>query len=192
MASCKWHKASACLNRLTDELSELTIEQGFQQGFIDYYGEFMELRRTLPVQSDDPLDEVILRRKVTGVRSTPGTKRSQKADSELMLNLRRKNAVSMQSMKNKCDALESRVRKMSADPRMNKDMVDCHVCGEKGHFGRDCSRWSSRSFEVSEVIKQEGDTIVLAMGPAKQKAAEASKWGLGCVSRDSAAPPATI
>ena len=148
------------MNRLTDELSELTIEQGFQQGFIDYYGEFMELRRTLPVQSDDPLDEVILRRKVTGGRSTPGTKRSQEADSELMLNLRRKNAESMQSMKNKCDALESLVCKMSADPRMNKGMVDCYVCGEKGHFGRDCSRWKSK------VAKREGATILLAMWPA--------------------------
>ena len=110
-----------------------------------------------------------MRRKVTGVRSTPGTKGSQEADNELMLNLRRKNAESMQSMKNKCDALESMVRKMSAGPRMNKAMVDCHLCGEKGHFGRDCSRWKSK------VVKQEGDTILLAMWPAKQKTAEAGK-----------------
>ena len=34
LAVSKWSKASACLNRLTDELSELTIEQGFPQGFI--------------------------------------------------------------------------------------------------------------------------------------------------------------
>ena len=112
---------------------------------------------------------------MTGLRHLPGTKGSDEADSELMLKLRRKNAESMQSIQNKCDALESRVRKVSADPRMNKYMVDCHVCGEKGHFGRDCSRWSSRSFEVSKMVKQEGATIVLAMGPAKQKAAEASK-----------------
>ena len=82
-------------------MSELTIEQGFPQGFIDYYGEFMELRRTLSVQSDNPLDEAILQRRVTGVKSIPGTKGSEEADSELMLKLRRKNAESMQSMKNK-------------------------------------------------------------------------------------------
>ena len=36
LAACKWSKASACLNILVDELSELTIEQGFPQGFVDY------------------------------------------------------------------------------------------------------------------------------------------------------------
>ena len=33
-AASKWTKASVCLNRLMDELSEITIEQGFLQGFI--------------------------------------------------------------------------------------------------------------------------------------------------------------
>ena len=64
LAVSKWSKASACLNLLTDELSELTIDQGFPQGFIDYYNEHMEMRRTLPIKSDAP----ILRRKVMGVR----------------------------------------------------------------------------------------------------------------------------
>ena len=36
LAAHKWSKASACLNILVDELSELTIEQGFPQGFVDY------------------------------------------------------------------------------------------------------------------------------------------------------------
>ena len=93
------------------------------------------------------------------MRHIPGTKGSEEADSELMLKLRRKNAESMQSMKNQFDALESQVRKMSADPRLNKAMVDCHVCGEKGHFGRDCSRWEPKT------VKREGATIL----PATQR-----------------------
>ena len=39
LAAHTWSKASACLNMLADELSELTIDQGFLQGFIDYYNE---------------------------------------------------------------------------------------------------------------------------------------------------------
>ena len=59
------------VNLLTDELSELTIDQGFPQGFIDYYNEHMEMRRTLPMKSDAPIDDAILRRKVR----TSGTAR---------------------------------------------------------------------------------------------------------------------
>ena len=96
---------------------------------------------------------------MTGLRHLPGTKGSDEADSELMLKLRRKNAESMQSMKNQFDALESQVRKMSADPRLNKAMVDCRVCGEKGHFGRVCSEWSRWG---PKTVKREGATILSA------------------------------
>ena len=65
----KYTKASACLNLMIDELAELTIDQNFPRGFIDYYSEHMELCRRALTKADAPIDDAILRRKVTGMHA---------------------------------------------------------------------------------------------------------------------------
>ena len=109
LAVSKWSKASACLNLLTDELSELTIDQGFPQGFIDYYNEHMEMRRTLPMKSDAPIDDAILRRKVMGVRR--GGEGPSEGQVEQVAGMRKENAEQMQRMQSKIDALGSQIRR---------------------------------------------------------------------------------
>ena len=76
----------------------------------------------------------------------------------------------MQSMLNKVDALESQVRKMSADTRLNKAMMDCNVCGDKGQFGSDCPRWESKT------AKREGAMVSFAMEAAKAEKLLGHRW----------------
>ena len=56
--------ASATLVAFVDELSELTMEQGRNDLFIDYFAEHMEELRHRFLVRDAPLDAAILRRKV--------------------------------------------------------------------------------------------------------------------------------
>ena len=135
LATHKWSKASACLNMLTDELSELTFDQGFPQGFVDYYSEHMEMRRVLPMQSDTPIDDAILRRKVTGVRRDGDG--PSKAQAGLMTEERKSYVEQMQKMHQKIDLLETQLRRMTSDPRPS-DFNRCYECDGEGHFGRDC------------------------------------------------------
>ena len=141
LAVSKWFKASACLNLLTDELSELTIDQGFPQGFIEYYNEHMEMRRTLPIKSDAPIDDAILRRKVMGVRR--GAEGLSEGQVEQAAGMRKENAEQMQRMQSKIDALGSQIRRATT----TNDTTDarpfstkCSECGAEGHFGRRLSR----------------------------------------------------
>ena len=135
LAANKWSKASACLNILVDELSELTIEQGFPQGFVDYYSEHMEMRRMLPMQSDLPIDDAILRRKVMGVRR--GGDGPSDAQAGLVADERKLYINQMQKMHQKVDLLEAQLRRMTSDPRPS-DFNRCYECDGEGHFGRDC------------------------------------------------------
>ena len=108
------------LNLLTDELSELTIDQGFPQGFIDYYNEHMEMRRTLPIKSDAPIDDAILRRKVMGVRR--GSEGPSEAQAELAAGVRKENAEQMQRMQSKIDLLGSQIRRATNDSPDSRPM----------------------------------------------------------------------
>ena len=145
LAVSKYSKASACLNLMVDELSELTIDQGFMSGFIEYYNEHMELRRCLPLVSESPLDDAILRRKVTGVRGNSDGLEKASLDDALQKEalLRKGTEDSLRKAFNKIDALEALVRKLEkptpagADSRPS-DANRCYECGEVGHFGRDC------------------------------------------------------
>ena len=147
LAVSKYSKASACLNLMVDELAELTIDQGFASGFLDYYNEHMELRRCLPVVADSPLDDAILRRKVTGVRGATDVAGKAAVEEALQKEaaLRKGTEESLRKAFTKIDVLEAMVRKMekaggggpSGDSRPN-DSNRCYECGEVGHFGRDC------------------------------------------------------
>ena len=148
----KWSKASACLNLLTDELSELTIDQGFPQGFIDYYNEHMEMRRTLPIKSDAP----ILRRKVMGVRR--GGEGPSEGQVEQVAGMRKENAEQMQRMQSKVDLLGSQIRRMTNDSPDSRPIgpLRCYECGTEGHFGRDCpERAKKADAKAVEAIKKE-------------------------------------
>ena len=155
LAVSKWSKASACLNLLADEFSELTIDQGFPQGFIDYYNEHMEMRRTLPMQSDAPIDDAILRRKVMGVhREAEGPSEAQ---VELVAGVRREYVEQMQRMHNKVDGLEAQVRRMTNDPHDPRPSgsgahTRCYECGAEGYFGRDCPE-RAKKLENREAAK---------------------------------------
>ena len=155
----KWSKASACLNLLTDELSELTIDQGFPQGFIDYYNEHMEMRRTLPIKSDAPIDDAILRRKVMGVRR--GGEGLSEGQVEQAAGMRKENAEQMQRMQSKIDALGSQIRRASTndtpDARPFNGPPKCYECGAEGHFGRDCPERARKAEAraLKELIKEE-------------------------------------
>ena len=152
----KYSKASACLNLLIDELAELTIDQNFPRGFIDYYSEHMELRRRALVKADAPIDDAILRRKVTGVRQQPSNVMAEEEES------RRKRAEeTMLKMASKIDSLEAQLRNLKsiqkpvggADPRPN-DANRCYECGEVGHFGRDCPKRAAKDKRESEAAAE--------------------------------------
>ena len=114
----------------------------------------------LPVQSDAPIDDAILRRKVMGVRRD--AEGSSEAQAELVADVRKDYLEQMQRMHNKVDLLEMQIRKMTNDPRPNESNR-CYECGDEGHFGRDCperviklaKREAAKAAATSEAAKKE-------------------------------------
>ena len=129
---------------------------GFPQGFIDYYNEHMEMRRTLPMQSDAPIDDAILRRKVMGVRR--GSEGPSEAQAELAAGMRKENAEQMQRMQSKIDAPGSQIRRATTNdtPDARPFNTKCYECGAEGHFGRDCPERARKAEAraLKELIKE--------------------------------------
>ena len=157
LAVNKFSKASACLNLMVDELAELTIDQGFPSGFVDYYNEFMELRRCLPISAESPLDDGILRRKVTGVRGTANVDPLERSALDEALQkesaLRKGTEENLRKAFAKIDALEALVHKserLRTNDTRPSELNRCYECGEVGHFGRDCPVRKARDEKEAE------------------------------------------
>jgi len=138
---------AACLVLFVDDLAEITIDRGRPDLFLEYAQEHMDTRRLLPLMRDDPLDPLILRRKVLGKLndSADDTELAGRVAKLDLDNASRATKLErdLQRMQSKMDALAEEVKKggpsggPSGNPRPGPSQV-CYECGEVGHFGRDC------------------------------------------------------
>ena len=158
---------AACLNLFVDDLAELTIEEGHPEQFIDYIVEHMDTRRLLPMSRDDPLDALILRRKVLGKKSVGSSQLALDSSSRAI-----KLEKELQRVTGQMESLRDEVRRgaqglppptpgtYSGNPRPGT-ANPCYECGEVGHFGRDCPKRKARdeaeNRKATELAKLEAE-----------------------------------
>ena len=87
-----------------------------------------------PIQRLDPLDQVILRRKVTGVRSQQG----QATDfGRYQSDIARIMAAQIDALSTEVKVLR-KGRGVPGKPEGHYPVEKCYECSEPGHYGKDC------------------------------------------------------
>lgn len=167
--------ASATLVAFVDELSELTMEQGRNDLFIDYFAEHMEELRHRFLVRDAPLDAAILRRKVLcrrdvtrqesanpsparGGAAAAGGGTDREAAREAQLDELIKEQKRAQSQ---IASLNDRISKMGKDDITERAQKPgpanlCFECGSPDHFGYNCPVRKKKKEEDEEKKKQLG------------------------------------